>query len=129
MADICKLVELGFIAKSRGHLLRMPADFPNTLRRALFRAATLACVDALDHDDERWARFQPGFGMCAPYSQAPEQSTVTMYQRSQCIRRDVTNEWHHTISTVSHYGLTYTWRPRLLTVRKPRSFNEHVLWH
>ena len=65
MADICKLAELACTAKADGYPLRMPSDFPKTLRRALFRAATSACVDALDHDDQRWARFQPGFGMCA----------------------------------------------------------------
>ena len=65
IADICKLAEVARIAKVGGYPLRMPSDFPKTLRRALFRAATSACVDALDHDDQRWARFQPGFGMCA----------------------------------------------------------------
>lgn len=65
VADICKLAQLYRAAKMGGHALRMPGDFPKTLRRALFRAATSSCVDALDHDDQRWARFQPGFGMCA----------------------------------------------------------------
>lgn len=63
MADICKLAQLYRTAKEDGHALRMPADFPKTLRRALFRAATSGCVDALDHDDQRWSRFQPGFNM------------------------------------------------------------------
>ena len=64
MSDLWKLVQLASMARRGGHALRMPSDFPRTLRIALFRAATAAAVDALDHD-ARWERFSPTFNMCA----------------------------------------------------------------
>ena len=63
MSDLWKLVHLARAARRGGHALRMPSDFPRTLRIALFRAATAAAVDALDHD-ARWERFSPTFNMC-----------------------------------------------------------------
>ena len=64
MSDVWSLVHLARIARRGGYPLRMPSDFPRTLRVALFRATTAACVDALDHD-ARWERFSPTFNMCA----------------------------------------------------------------
>jgi len=64
MSDVWRLVHLARLARHGGYPLRMPSDFPRTLRVALFRATTAACVDALDHD-ARWERFSPNFNMCA----------------------------------------------------------------
>ena len=64
MSDVWKLVQLYREVRTNGQALRMPSNFPRTLRRALFRATTSACVDALDHD-AKWARFDPSFDMCA----------------------------------------------------------------
>ncbi len=70
MSDVWRLVHLARIARHGGYPLRMPSDFPRTLRVALFRATTSACVDALDHD-ARWERFSPTFNMCAASPRFP----------------------------------------------------------
>ena len=75
MSDVWRLVHLARIARRGGYPLRMPSDFPRTLRVALFRATTAACVDALDHD-ARWERFSLTFNMCAASPSVLLQCTI-----------------------------------------------------